>query len=104
MLNTEVFRDGDFWQFWGSDYHIGYTVRQFDDGRKLRITVTGKNTGAISMAFQPENETTVDSEITADTLDKDRVHLLTLFLLLRISLPRCSLRQHRINTKIRIIQ
>lgn len=23
------------------------------------------------MAFQPENETTVDSEITADTLDKD---------------------------------
>lgn len=46
-------------------------VHTRDDGRKLRITVTGKNTGAISMAFQPENETTVDSEITADTLDKD---------------------------------
>ena len=46
-------------------------LRCLPDGRKLRITVTGKNTGAISMAFQPENETTVDSEITADTLDKD---------------------------------
>ena len=46
-------------------------VHTRDDGRKLRITVTGKNTGTISLAFQPENETTVDAEITADTLDKD---------------------------------
>lgn len=44
-------------------------VHTRDDGRKLRITVTGKNTGTISLAFQPENETTVDAEITADTLD-----------------------------------
>ena len=46
-------------------------VHTRDDGRKLRITVTGKNTGTISLAFQPENETTVDAEITADTLDKE---------------------------------
>lgn len=46
-------------------------VHTRDDGRKVRITVTGKNTGTISLAFQPENETVVDSEITADTLDKD---------------------------------
>ena len=46
-------------------------VHTRDDGRKLRITVTGKNTGTISLAFQPENETTIDAEITADTLDKD---------------------------------
>lgn len=46
-------------------------VHTRDDGRKLRITVTGKNTGTISLAFQPENETVVDAEITADTLDKD---------------------------------
>lgn len=44
-------------------------VHTRDDGRKLRITVTGKNTGTISLAFQPENETVVDAEITADTLD-----------------------------------
>ena len=46
-------------------------VHTRDDGRKLRITVTGKNTGTISLAFQPENETVVDAEITADTLDKE---------------------------------
>lgn len=44
-------------------------VHTRDDGRKLRITVTGKNTGTISLAFQSENETVVDAEITADTLD-----------------------------------
>lgn len=44
-------------------------VHTRDDGRKMRITVTGKNTGTISLAFQPENETVVDAEITADTLD-----------------------------------
>ena len=46
-------------------------VHTRDDGRKLRITVTGKNTGTISLAFQPETETTVDAEITADTLDAE---------------------------------
>lgn len=46
-------------------------VHTRDDSRKLRITVTGKNTGTISLAFQPENETVVDAEITADTLDKE---------------------------------
>ena len=46
-------------------------VHTRDDGRKLRITVTGKHTGTISLAFQPENETVVDAEITADTLDKE---------------------------------
>lgn len=44
-------------------------VHTRDDGRKLRITVTGKNTGTISMAFQTEEATQVDAEITADTLD-----------------------------------
>ena len=46
-------------------------VHTRDDGRKLRVTVTGKNTGTISMAFRPEDATTVDAEITADTLDKE---------------------------------
>lgn len=46
-------------------------VHTRDDGRKLRVTVTGKNTGSISMAFNPENPTTVDAEITANTLDKE---------------------------------
>ena len=46
-------------------------VHTRDDGRKLRITVTGKNTGTISMAFKPEDATTVDAQITADTLDKE---------------------------------
>lgn len=45
-------------------------VHTRDDGRKLRVTVTGKNTGTISLAFKPENETTCDAEITADTLDE----------------------------------
>lgn len=46
-------------------------VHTRDDGRKLRVTVTGKNTGTVSLAFDPEKETVVDAEITADTLDKD---------------------------------
>lgn len=46
-------------------------VHTKDDGRKVRVTVTGKNTGTISMAFNPDNPTTVDGEITADSLDKD---------------------------------
>lgn len=46
-------------------------VHTRDDGRKLRVTVTGKNTGTISIAFNPENPTTVDAEISANPLDKD---------------------------------
>lgn len=46
-------------------------VHTRDDGRKLRVTVTGKNTGTLSLAFDPEKETTVDGEITADTIDKE---------------------------------
>lgn len=46
-------------------------VHTRDDGRKIRLTVTGKNTGTISLAFDPENATTVDAEITADTLDSE---------------------------------
>ena len=44
-------------------------VHTRDDGRKLRVTVTGKNTGTISLAFDPAKESTVDAEIKADTLD-----------------------------------
>lgn len=44
-------------------------VHTYDNGLKLRLTVTGKNTGTVSLAFQPENETVVNAEITADTLD-----------------------------------
>lgn len=46
-------------------------VHTRDDGRKIRLTVTGKNTGTISLAFDPENATTVDAEITADSLDSE---------------------------------
>ena len=46
-------------------------VHTRDDGRKLRVTVTGRNTGTISMAFTTDNPTTVDAEITANSLDKD---------------------------------
>lgn len=53
------------------DRYLFRFVHTRDDGRKLRVTVTGKNTGTISLAFQPEDATTVDAEITADTLDKD---------------------------------
>lgn len=44
-------------------------VHTRQDGRKLRCTITGKNTGALSLAFQNENPSTIDSEITAETLD-----------------------------------
>lgn len=46
-------------------------VHTRDDGRKLRVTVTGKNTGAITLKFDPENATTVDAEITAESLDAE---------------------------------
>lgn len=53
------------------DHWLFRFVHTRDDGRKLRVTVTGKNTGSISMAFDPGNATTVDAEITAETLDSE---------------------------------
>lgn len=44
-------------------------VHTYQDGRKLRVTVTGKNTGTLTMAFATENPTTIDPEVTADPLD-----------------------------------
>lgn len=46
-------------------------VHTRDDGRKLRITVTGKNVGTVSLKFDTENPTTVDGEIAAESLDGD---------------------------------
>lgn len=46
-------------------------VHTRDDDRKLRVTITGRNTGTVSLAFTNENPTQVDAEITAGTLDKD---------------------------------
>ena len=53
------------------DRYLFRFVHTKDDGRKVRVTVTGKNTGTIALAFNPDNPTTVDGEITADSLDKD---------------------------------
>ena len=39
------------------------------DGRKVRITVTGPNTGEVGIAFDKEKPTTIDAEITAEPLD-----------------------------------
>ena len=44
-------------------------VHTRDDGRKLRITVTGKNVGTVSLKFDTENPTTVDAEVAAENLD-----------------------------------
>ena len=46
-------------------------VHTRDDGRKLRLTVTGKNTGTAGLKFDPEKETALDAEITADPLDTE---------------------------------
>lgn len=46
-------------------------VHTRDDGRKLRITVTGKNVGTVSLKFDTENPTTVDAEVAAESLDGD---------------------------------
>lgn len=53
------------------DRYLFRFVHTRDDGRKVRCTVTGKNTGTIAFAFDPENPTTVDAEITAESLDSD---------------------------------
>lgn len=44
-------------------------VHTRDDGRKLRVTVTGRNAGTISLAFNNENATQIDAEVKADPLD-----------------------------------
>lgn len=46
-------------------------VHTYPDGRKLRVTITGKNTGTLTLAFATENPTTIDPEITADPLDDE---------------------------------
>lgn len=46
-------------------------VHTYPDGRKLRVTVTGKNTGTLTLSFATENPTTIDPEITADPLDNE---------------------------------
>lgn len=46
-------------------------VHTRDDGRKLRITVTGKNVGTVSLKFDTENPTTVDAEVAAESLDSE---------------------------------
>lgn len=53
------------------DKYLFRFVHTRDDGRKLRVTVTGKNTGAVSLAFDPENATQVDAEVTAEALDDE---------------------------------
>ena len=46
-------------------------VHTRDDGRKLRLTVTGKNVGTVTLKFDTENPTTVDAEVAAESLDAD---------------------------------
>lgn len=46
-------------------------VHTREDGTKLRVTLTGKNTSTVSLAFTNENPTQVDAEITAGNLDTD---------------------------------
>ena len=46
-------------------------VHTRDDGGKVRLTMTGKSTGNVSINFDPENPTTVDAEITADPVKGD---------------------------------
>ena len=46
-------------------------VHTKDDGKKIRITVTGKNQGGVSITFAKDKETTVDPEITAEPLDAE---------------------------------
>ena len=46
-------------------------VHTRSDGGKVRLTMTGKNTGNVSIAFDPENATTVDAEITAEPVKGD---------------------------------
>lgn len=42
-----------------------------DDGGKVRLTMTGKSTGPVSIDLNTENPTTVDAEITAEPVKGD---------------------------------
>ena len=58
----------------GQQNHERYLLRFVHtkrDGRKLRLTVTGVNTGSVGLSFDPDNPTTVDAEITAEPLDSE---------------------------------
>lgn len=46
-------------------------VHKKKDGRKVRITITGPNTGELGIAFDKEKPTTIDAEITAEPLDTE---------------------------------
>lgn len=46
-------------------------VHKKTDGRAVRITVSGPNTGEVGIAFDTENPTTIDAEITAEPLDSE---------------------------------
>lgn len=46
-------------------------VHTYSNGGKLRLTMTGKSTGNVSINFDPENPTTVDAEITAEPIKGD---------------------------------
>ncbi len=46
-------------------------VHTYSNGGQLRLTMTGKNTGTVSINFDPENPTTVDAEITAEPIKGD---------------------------------
>ena len=49
-------------------YHFVHT---YPNGGQLRLTMTGKSTGNVSINFDPENPTTVDAEITAEPIKGD---------------------------------
>lgn len=46
-------------------------VHIYDDGRKLRVTVTGRNTAEAALAFATDNPTQIDAEISAQALDQE---------------------------------
>lgn len=46
-------------------------VHKKPDGRAVRITISGPNTGEVSIAFDNESPATTDAEITAEPLDAE---------------------------------
>lgn len=58
----------------GHQHHERYLFRFVHtktDGRKVRLTLTGPNTGNVGISFDPENPTTIDAEITAEPVDSE---------------------------------
>lgn len=49
--------------------YIARFVHEFADGRILRCTVVGYNHDGFELAFDPENETVIDFEIKAESMD-----------------------------------